>query len=615
MTEFITEYAEYLPWIVLALLLASGFGIPIGEDIVIIPAGVIIGEQMLGAGIWVPTLIAAVVGVATADMLWFTWCSKFGTRLLHRRFIRRFLHPKRLLQAKHQIDKRGAWFIVAARFIPGSRTPAIRCRAHAPGVLEIRAGDLVMCDCDRADAVRRGRPRWIRHRLTEYLRCRAVDHRGPRARRRDICRRHRVCKVARTQSRATASSGSVASALSPGLAPRRLSSRYQLGSVRCGGILRSMRAVITGQIGIDKKPYLEQVRERGGAQGKRIELYNVGNMMYQEGPDVRSGRILDLPLSRLASLRRAAFKDIIAETTPAVDCPDLMVNTHATFRWRHGLFSAFDFDQMEKLQPNMFVCLLDNIEMVHHRLHAEHDIDATLKDCMVWREEEILATELLANAMGCADQFYILSRGRQQDTIDTCLRLVTRPDMKRVYPSFPMSHVMDMPDVLDEIGRFRDALAQHFITFDPADVDEKLLLDRAIEAAKTGEDWIDVTPHAYGGREGVELRVRVREVLDIAGDVDGQIYMRDFKLIDQSDMIVSLVPELPGGIPGLSSGVERELQHAWEHTKEVYVVWKPSKPPSPFITETATKIFPDVDSALEFFESERMFAPGNLFGH
>jgi adenylate kinase len=380
-------------------------------------------------------------------------------------------------------------------------------------------------------------------------------------------------------------------------------------------ILLTMRAVITGQIGIDKKPYLEAVRELGGQNGKRIELYNVGNMMYREGPDVRSGRILDLPLSRLASLRRAAFKDIISETTPVEDCPDLMVNTHATFRWRHGLFSAFDFDQMAKLEADIFICLLDNIEMVHHRLHAEHDIDATLKDCMVWREEEILATELLASAMGCADQFYILSRGRQEDTVETCLRLVTRPDMKRVYPSFPMSHVMDMPDVLEEIGRFRDALAKHFISFDPADVDEKLLLDRAIEAAKLGQDWIDVTPHAYGGREGNELRVRVREVLDIAGDVDGQIYMRDFKLIDQSDMIVSLVPELPGGIPGLSSGVERELQHAWEHTKEVYVVWKPSKPPSPFITETATKIFPDVDSALAFFKAEKMFSPGNLFGH
>ena len=382
-----------------------------------------------------------------------------------------------------------------------------------------------------------------------------------------------------------------------------------------GGILSTMRAVITGQIGIDKKPYLETVCEMAGQRGQRIELFNVGNLMYQEAPDIRPGRILDLPLSRLASLRRAAFKDIISETTPAIDYPDMIVNTHATFRWRHGLFSAFDFDQMAKLKPDMFICLLDNIEMVHHRLHAEHDIDATLKDCMVWREEEILATELLANAMGCADQFYILSRGRQRDTYETCLRLVTRPDIKRVYPSFPMSHVVDMPDVLEEIDRFRAALTEHFIAFDPADVDEKLLLDRAIDAAKRGEDWLDVTPHTYGGREGQELKVRVREVLDIAGDVDGQIYMRDFKLIDQSDMIVSLVPELPGGIPGLSSGVERELQHAWEHTKEVYVVWKPAKAPSPFITETATKIFPDVDAALEYFESERMFAPGNLFGH
>lgn len=376
-----------------------------------------------------------------------------------------------------------------------------------------------------------------------------------------------------------------------------------------------MRAVITGQIGIDKKPYLQEVCDLAGHRGGHIDLFNVGKMMYQEGPDIRPGRILDLPLSRLASLRRAAFKDIISESTPVEDHPDVIVNTHATFRWHHGLFSAFDFDQMAKLKANMFICLLDNIEMVHHRLHEEHDIDATLKDCMVWREEEILATELLANAMGCADQFYILSRGRQADTHETCLRLVTRPDMMKVYPSFPMSHVVDMPDILDEIARFRAALAEHFITFDPADVDEKLLLDRAIDAAKSGQDWIDVTPHHYGGREGQELRVRVREVLDIAGDVDGQIYMRDFKLIDQSDMIVSLVPELPGGIPGLSSGVERELQHAWEHTKQVYVVWKPSKPPSPFITETATKIFPDVDAALEFFEAEHMFASGNLFGH
>ena len=97
MTEFITEYAEYLPWVVLGLLLASGIGIPIGEDIVIIPAGVIIGEQALGTDVWVPTLIAAVVGVAMADMAWFFWCSRFGTRLLHKRFLHSYKQPLFLL--------------------------------------------------------------------------------------------------------------------------------------------------------------------------------------------------------------------------------------------------------------------------------------------------------------------------------------------------------------------------------------------------------------------------------------------------------------------------------------------------------------------------------------
>ena len=377
-----------------------------------------------------------------------------------------------------------------------------------------------------------------------------------------------------------------------------------------------MRAVITGQIGMDKKPYLEAVSQLAGQRGGNIQLFNVGKMMYAEGPDIREGRILDLPMSRLHSLRRAAIKDIISSTTPAEDHPDVIMNTHATFRWRHGLFPAFDFDQMEAFAPNLFICLVDNIEVVHKRLHDEHDIDATLKDCMVWREEEILATELLAQACGCRNSFYILSRGRHQDTTETCYRLITRNSLKKVYPSFPMSHVVDMPEILEEIAQFRAALAEHFITFDPADVDEKLLLDNGIEAAKQGKDWIEVEPHEFGGKAGDEpLRVSVREILDIAGDIDGQIYMRDFRLIDQSDMIVSLVPELPGGVPGLSSGVERELQHAWEHTKEVYVVWKPKKAPSPFITETATKIFSSVDEALGYFSEQGYFEMANLFGH
>ena len=237
-----------------------------------------------------------------------------------------------------------------------------------------------------------------------------------------------------------------------------------------------MRALVTGQVGMDKKDYLQGIVDLAGSRGETVELYNVGDMMYDEAPDVKPGRILDLQLGRLQALRRSAFKDIIRDSDGK---ENIIVNTHGTFRWRHGLFAAFDFDQIEKLKPDLFICLVDNIEVVHDRLHAEHDIDATLKDCMVWREEEILATELMSQAIP-GSKFYIVSRGRFASTERTMFRLLCRPEMKKVYPSFPMSHVVDMPDVMAEIDAFRMELAEHFVTFDPGDVDEKLLLDRAL---------------------------------------------------------------------------------------------------------------------------------------
>ena len=113
--------------------------------------------------------------------------------------------------------------------------------------------------------------------------------------------------------------------------------------------------------------------------------------------------------------------------------------------------------------------------------------------------------------------------------------------------------------------------------------------------------------------------IEMRRLLS-AGDVSARelldAHLKRIERINPSvNAIVTLVPELAGGIPGLSSGVERELHHAFEHTKEVYVVWKPKKNPSPFITETATRIFSSVDEALAFFRDQGMFHPGNLFGH
>ncbi len=80
-------------------------------------------------------------------------------------------------------------------------------------------------------------------------------------------------------------------------------------------------------------------------------------------------------------------------------------------------------------------------------------------------------------------------------------------------------------------------------------------------------------------------------------------------------MILSLIPAMEDGRPGLSSGVERELQHAHEATKDVFVIWKPRVEPSPFISETATRIFHSTEEAVRFFLSEKYVPPpaGKLF--
>src|SRR5262249_60315035 len=105
--------------------------------------------------------------------------------------------------------------------------------------------------------------------------------------------------------------------------------------------------------------------------------------MYKEAPDVPPGRILNLPISRLNTLRRAVFKEILRQSEQH---QHVLINTHATFRWRHGLFSAFDFDQIRAFDADTYITLLDNAESVHQRLTRDHDIDHTLKAIMVWRE-------------------------------------------------------------------------------------------------------------------------------------------------------------------------------------------------------------------------------------
>jgi adenylate kinase len=355
-------------------------------------------------------------------------------------------------------------------------------------------------------------------------------------------------------------------------------------------------------VGLDKKNYLKNVCEYASRHDNEVLLCNVGDMMYDEAPDIAPGKILDIPLKRLHSLRRSIFKDIIAKAKKTQNPPrrtSLIVNTHATFRWRHGLFPAVDFDQMRQLNADMYICLIDGVAALHGRLISEHTSVHTLKDLIVWREEEIISTEMLCKGINEDTPFYCLARGGAKETVETFYLLLFEPQIKRTYLSFPMTAVADMLEVKQEINSFRRTMKQHFTCFDPGDLEEAFLPRLALEAAEDGKDSLEIPA---GGKL---VRLNLDQIRQIERDIYSQTYARDFMLIDQAEMIISFIPTLPDGRAAISSGVERELQHAHEAAKEVYLIWPAKQTPSVFITQTATKLFPDTADALEFFKKKK----------
>ncbi len=124
--EFLTELgtnAPYMPYVVvLGLLLLSGFGLPIPEDIPLILAGYLAFYGYADAWVLFPLTFLAVVG---ADMMVFVLGRRYGHHVPKLPLMRRFLTEKRLARTEGLLHAHGGKFMFAARFLPGLRAPAI----------------------------------------------------------------------------------------------------------------------------------------------------------------------------------------------------------------------------------------------------------------------------------------------------------------------------------------------------------------------------------------------------------------------------------------------------------------------------------------------------------
>jgi membrane-associated protein len=126
--EWGSRLVEYGPIAIFAAFVISGIGLHLSEDFILVPAGIFAYEQYVQTGSWswfVQASLAAWLGIVVGDAGWIWICRHFGGKLLGWRTFRKLIGPRTLLEVKYEMDRRGAWALLIARFIPGARTPMV----------------------------------------------------------------------------------------------------------------------------------------------------------------------------------------------------------------------------------------------------------------------------------------------------------------------------------------------------------------------------------------------------------------------------------------------------------------------------------------------------------
>lgn len=104
-----------------AVLVLSGFGLPIPEDITLLLAGFFcstVGGRLSHLWVMIPLTYFGVLG---ADLILYGLGRKYGPHVVELPLLRRFLTPARLEKAEHAFHQHGGKTLAVSRFLPGFR--------------------------------------------------------------------------------------------------------------------------------------------------------------------------------------------------------------------------------------------------------------------------------------------------------------------------------------------------------------------------------------------------------------------------------------------------------------------------------------------------------------
>lgn len=318
-------------------------------------------------------------------------------------------------------------------------------------------------------------------------------------------------------------------------------------------------------------------------RGQPISFFDMGshilNIAREQGLPLTTEKILDVDEKVLKLMRALAFERITRELEKSSG--PSFITIHACFRWRGLLLPGFDFNNLDRLRPDIYINIVDNLDDIKRRMqeNPQWRDKLNLNEINVWLDEEKFITQILAERYN--KPYYLVSR---QHPLDNFYDLIFS-NKKKVYLSYPITHIeREFPDKINKIREFGQYLRKYLVLFDPLDIkDTDLLLKQSDEEGQKIE-YIDKTE-----AEKIETRT-----------ID-----RDYQFIYQSDMVIVLYPT-----EYLSPGVLSEMNFAHRYNKDVYAVFPYN--PSPFFSRLCTQIFKNTGELVENFKKLGIIPEGEV---
>jgi adenylate kinase len=277
-----------------------------------------------------------------------------------------------------------------------------------------------------------------------------------------------------------------------------------------------------------------------------------------------------------------------------------IVSTPYHFEWKGNRFRGLHPEEVELLNPDLFIIVFDDILRVKRRLAKDiqwQDHRFTLGEIANWRREEISGIYDLAKIFKPTREVQLVAYENGPEFLKD---VIWSRGREKIYLSHPITG--EDSEFFRDITKFGNSLFEYYIVFDPYMIKDWEIVEawRAMvnEAIQKGEPRPSRLIFSMDYKEGpIQEELDSIEVEAAIKNLRFQIIDTDYKIIENSSMIVVYHPR-----PSISAGVMCEMVYAKALAKMVYVYYPYE--PSPFFEWYATRIFTDYNELRDFLIKE-----------